>query len=339
MAFIAIMAGAGYYVFNQAVAGGEYVTVPNIVNLPIIEASYKLAENGLEIGKQTPMHSDQVPKYHVIAQRPAAGKVVRANRRVYPVVSSGQDYVEAPSLVNMTIAEARKAIAQSAFREGSLARMPHHAPRDTVIAQNPPQKQNILRGGEIHLLVSDGVSSRPVLMPKLINLPLQEVADVLAPMGVVAVANRVDTPGRPFDVVLDQRPPSGTLVHPGQTITYDVRLSGIYQVPNMRRKIEVAFVVPRAWALHEVRVDVVDINGRATVLPKQREYDNGVRIICRPGSQVQPGSTIKLQRTFMGTLTVEFYLDDKLAKSYYYEDDAEPVITDYDVGLGGTPNA
>ena len=72
--FLAVMGGAGYYVFTQAIAGEESVVVPNIVKLPITEASYRLAEQGLEIGKQTEVYSEEVKPYHVIAQRPAAGR-------------------------------------------------------------------------------------------------------------------------------------------------------------------------------------------------------------------------------------------------------------------------
>ena len=82
--FVLVMAGAGYYVFNYALSTGTPVTVPDIVDLPINEASLILAERGLDLGKQARVPHATVPKDHVIAQRPEAGRVVREQAR--PVV-------------------------------------------------------------------------------------------------------------------------------------------------------------------------------------------------------------------------------------------------------------
>ena len=60
--FIAVMAFAAYFVFNELVKGGGYVNVPDIVGLNITKASNELASVGLEIGSQNlvPSHPDRV---------------------------------------------------------------------------------------------------------------------------------------------------------------------------------------------------------------------------------------------------------------------------------------
>ncbi len=136
--FLLVMAGAGYYVFMEALDGGQHVTVPNVVGLPITEASFLLAERGLELGKQEQVTHPTVPKYHVIAQRPDAGRVVRTGRKVYPVVSMGTPFLTAPSYVKKALNDARQEITESRFRVGTVARIPHKSPRDTIIAQDPP---------------------------------------------------------------------------------------------------------------------------------------------------------------------------------------------------------
>jgi beta-lactam-binding protein with PASTA domain len=45
--FLAVMMGAGYYVFMETLSGGAQVTVPKIVGLPVTDASYRLVEQGL----------------------------------------------------------------------------------------------------------------------------------------------------------------------------------------------------------------------------------------------------------------------------------------------------
>ncbi len=87
--FVAVMLGAGYYVYHEALTGGKHVEVPDVTMRPVTEASYLLAEGGLELGPQTQIPDDRVPKYYVIAQRPASGKVIRVGRKVSVTVSDG----------------------------------------------------------------------------------------------------------------------------------------------------------------------------------------------------------------------------------------------------------
>ena len=266
--FLGVMAAAGFYVFSQAVAGGEYVTVPNIVNLPILEASSRLGEAGLEVGRQTARPSDQVPAYHVIAQRPEAGRVVRVGRKVFPIVSQGEDVVTAPNLVGKSLDQVESTWAQG-FRLGTTARLAHSAPRDQVIGQDPGPGRPMTRGAEISLLVSDG-SSQDYQMPDLVGMRVEEAMRRLASLPINAVPNRVDRPEAEFDVVLAQRPMPGAILHEGDDVSYDIRVSGQVELPRARRKVEVVYEVPDSWFDREVRIEVVDKNEtRLVVLPSQ----------------------------------------------------------------------
>ncbi|HOJ68630.1 MAG TPA: PASTA domain-containing protein, partial [Candidatus Hydrogenedentes bacterium] len=80
--FVLVMAGAGYYVFAFALEGNQYTRVPQLVNLPLPDATALLAEQGLELGRQTSVAHPTIPKYHVVSQRPEADRVVRSGRRV-----------------------------------------------------------------------------------------------------------------------------------------------------------------------------------------------------------------------------------------------------------------
>lgn len=331
--FIAVMAGAGYYVFHKAVVGGEYVIVPNIVNLPITEASALLWEHHLDIGRQREMPSDQVPEYHVIAQRPEAGRVVRAGQKVFPTVSQGVEALKAPNLVGKTLDEVETTFAEG-FRRGTTAVMTHSAPRNTVIAQDPAPGRPIARAGEIHLLVSDGATRGALTMPDLVGLPVQEAVRILAPLRVNAVANRVDQPSAAFDTVLAQTPPPGTVVHEGMNVMYDVRASGQVELPDAWRKVVVEYTVPEGWFEREVRIDVMDRGGRRMIVfPKQSDYEAGVR------AKVQPGKTIRQPLSFRDEITVEVYVDGVKARTYQFQGDLPPVVTDHDNSMEEVPLA
>ena len=322
------MAAAGYYVFHQTLAGGEYVRVPNIARRHVTDASYLLAERGLELGRIKEMPDDQVPKGHVIAQRPAAGKVVRTGRKVYPTVSSGTLMVSAPSFLRRTLRDATEELEQGSFALGSVARIPHAAPRDTIIGQDPAPPRLVRNSGEIHFLVSDGPAAMRFFMPNLEGESVRNLTRIVAPMRALIVPKRVDTPGVPRDVVLDQQPVAGSQIHEGATIFYYVCPSGTAPLPDSRRSVTVSYTVPPSPQPRAVRIDTINRNAvRETLFPQPRHYVHGAPPKIASGRQV----TIPNLK-FLEEITLEVFLDGVKVRSYYYQGDAEPVVTDYGEG-------
>lgn len=324
--FVAVMIGAGYYVFNETLQGSAYVQVPNLTMRPITEASFQLAELGLEM-EQKHVADEHVPKYYVIAQRPSAGKVVRTGRKVTLTISAGMESLSPPDLAGKTIERAEEEIKRMGFALGNVARLPHRAPRDTVLAQDPAPGRLVASNSRINLLLSEGRATPPIIMPDLMGKPVQSVLRVLGPLGIKPIPNPVDRPDAPMDVVLEQEPAPGALIHQGDRIVYTVRASGAVALPNAQRKVKVSYTVPPSWFEREVRIDVIDRNGiRATVFPLEHHYVEGMP------PKFGSGYTIMLPPlSFIDKMTVEVYLDGQLAQSYAYEGDADPVITQYTI--------
>lgn len=323
MVCLAVMAGAGYYVFNQAAAGGGYVTVPNIVGKRFDEASYLLAANGLGVGPQTAKASQDVAPYHVIAQTPEAGKVVRTGRRVYPTVSKGPDYQMTPDLMAKLVDMAMAAIEQNDLKIGSTARIPHPEPRETVIGQDPAPGREILAGAEVHLLVSSGSTPGNRYMPDLLGKTLPEVTKILAPLGVDGVALRVDRPDAPFDIVLDQRPQPGTLVGPGEKVVYEIRPST--QSTDLWRERQIEYTVPPGETNRAVRIEMRSKDGGRTVLfPRPQDYVDG-----RPPRVSRISVPLRMKEDPSIEATVEVYLDNRLVRTYFFQGDADPIVEDY----------
>lgn len=318
--FLLVMAGAGYYVFLEALDGGQYVTVPNVLGLPITEASFMLAERGLELGKQEQVTHPTVPKYHVIAQRPDAGRVVRTGRKVYPVVSMGTPFLSAPSFLKKALNDARQEITESRFRIGTVARIPHKSPRDTIIAQDPPAGQAVPSQGSIHLLVSAGSDRQSAFMPDIRGKTVQEVLAILTPYNVTLVPNLVDIPGAMEDVALNQDPPPDTLIYEGQIVTYDVKPSGTVEVPDMRHQAEVRHVMRYDWFDRDVRVEVIDRSGnRSVAWTKSPLFDEQSK------STYRAGSAIRIPVTYVSEVIVEIYINGALEEAYYLSQGQAPV--------------
>lgn len=317
--FVLVMAGAGYYVFNYALSTGTPVTVPDLADLPINEASLILAERGLEMGKQTRVPHASVPKDHVIAQRPEAGRVVREGRKVYPTVSLGADVLTAPNLVNLRLDEARRTITESRFRLGSVARVPNASPRDTVLAQDPPAGYGIQNQGNISLLVSGGTETTTNFMPDIRGMNVQDMLRVLAPYRLTLVPREVEMPGAKPDTVLNQDPAPDTLIYPGQVVTYEVKASGEEPLPSNQATSTIRHVMPYDWYDKEVRVDQIDPDGtRKTVWRKQAELDEAAQ------RTYVAGSALRISVSYIEEARVEILVDGKLVESYRVREGQDP---------------
>ena len=322
--FVAVMAGVAFYVFNQAVEGERLVTVPEITGMSITQAANVLTQEGLELGSQRLVISDQIPEYHVIVQRPTPNTVVRAGRKVNLTVSKGREAMSAPSFLGMPLEEGLRQIEAARFLGGSIARMPNESPRGTILAQQPAPSLEVAEGAEIHLLVSDGPKSQVLVMPKLVGLTLEQAQLQLGTMSVVAIPNKIDREGDEYEVVLGQNPAPGTQLTPNQEVTFDVRLRPSSFLPNARRKVAITYTVPPAPTNVEVRVEVIDESGKRSVLyPQVRDYVGGQPPKLFPGSVMTlPGIT------YTNETTVQFFVDRELHKSYYYSGDNPPVISE-----------
>jgi len=154
---------------------------------------------------------------------------------------------------------------------------------------------------------------------------------LLASLGAEPVLRPVNVPGARRDVVLEQDPEPGTMVHEGQTVYYTVRPSGNTRLPEDWRCVDISYTVPQSPYPRQVRVDTVDRKGlRHTWFPRQKDYIDG------SPPRIEPGYTVHVRDLlFKEEITVEIFLDGVKVRTYYYKGDSEPVITEYNEGGAG----
>jgi serine/threonine-protein kinase len=317
------MLGASYYVFSQAVAGGEHVVVPNIINLPYKEAAARLADAGLMPGETTPTRNDQVPELHVIYQRPEAGRTVRAGRKVAMSISTGPAREACPDFTGQSMAKVEQRLAKKRFRLGAVARLPHRLPRHTVISQDPPPGLEILDDAEINFLVSDGSASGAV-MPNIVGMRESEARNLLAPLGVEAVRSEVERSDADFGRVLSQQPAPGAELYRGQQAHYVVRAGAPDEDPSGKSRAEFEYRIPPSVGEASVRVDFIDNAGnRESRRPRDADEDG----------LFEGGDPLPIGFNYEEEATVEVYLDGRKARTYYFQEGQEPVIRDHDIAL------
>ena len=310
--------------FNQELGGGTYVTVPDVSMRSVSDAARLLSQSGLELGQQKGMPDNRVPTGYVILQRPAGGKVVRSGQKVALTISAGTESLSPPNLLGKDLQKAIEELRLGTLSTGTVARIPNPAPRDTVLAQDPPATQLVATMAQINLLVSEGVQTANYMMPDLYMKPVQEALTLLAQYKVKAIPNPVNMPDAPPDVVLNQNPAAGTLLHEGDQVVYDLRPSSVIAQTKVTPD---PYVVPKSWFDRELRIDTIDRNGvRATIYPQAGDYIDGAP------PKVPSGSTVKLPTIeFTYKMTIEIFLDGQPARSIVYEGEAKPVVTDYPI--------
>lgn len=314
------MGAAGYYVFMYALEGGSHVQVPAITGVSITDASRLLMEQGLEMGKQTQVPDPSTPAYHVLAQYPPAGRVVRTGRRVNTTVSLGAAFLSAPNLVGQPWKDAVWAVNQAGFTEGAVARVRHREPRDTVIAQDPPAGREIPNQGQVHLLLSAGSEQTPTFMPDILGMDIEQLRRELAPFGVVPEAIEVNIPGARSDVVLRQEPAPDSVIYEGQKVYYEYMPSDAASAKTgTRYTAKVRHTMPYQWHDRDVRVDLVDRNGnRETAFTKAPAYDEAAR------ARYLPGTAIALQVQYVEEASLEVFIDGSRVTTYSLRRGAEP---------------
>jgi serine/threonine-protein kinase len=196
-------------------------------------------------------------------------------------------YTVAPELVNLTKANAEAAAVRDGFTiEYGTPRYDEQVQRDVVMAQDPPGRGRIVKGGSITLVLSLGPERYPV--PNVVGKTL-ELANRQLEAARLAVKRGPDryNDNLPKGVVVAVDPKAGELVKPGATVTVTVS------------KGKAPISVPRVLGknIAEARATLEGLGLR--VLEEQKDSDKpaGEVIEQTPtdGAGVERGAEIRLQ--------------------------------------------
>ncbi|GFP39150.1 PASTA domain-containing protein [Candidatus Hakubella thermalkaliphila] len=231
--FVALLALAGLGIWTAlALTRVEYVDVPTVTGLSVPEAQQKLEDVGLDlkIVDQKPNHT--VPAGHIIDQDPLAGARARKGDAVNVTISLGVETTKIPTLIGLTIDEAKEELRKAELQLGSVS----HAPSSSVAAgkimrQSVDPGITVSKRSPIDVVVSQGVPK--VIMPDVVGLSFEDAAAILDQYGLkYSREDRVDD-GAPAGEIISQSSDPGTEVEKGTIVTLVVSLGPeSVQVPN-----------------------------------------------------------------------------------------------------------
>lgn len=207
---VAALAVGAFFLF----AGGEKVTVPNLVGRNADDAIAILQRRGLEPDIENVI-SDEVKRDEVISQNPEAGSEVREGAAVEIRVSAGREQVTVPAVVGTSQADAEQALEAAGFKTKVERAYSDTVPEGAVISSSPEQGRSVSKGRTITLTVSRGREG--VTVPGLVGNTREGAEQALQGAGLTADVSERES-SEPPGTVLEQNPASGATVAPGSAV-------------------------------------------------------------------------------------------------------------------------
>jgi beta-lactam-binding protein with PASTA domain/predicted Ser/Thr protein kinase len=200
--------------------GGEFVAVPDLTDLTRAEAEERLDQAGLTLGDITRRRTDRVPPGRVLEQDPLPDRQVEEGSAVDIVVSAPPVTVAVPSVVGMTVEEARTTLEAEELLLGEQTEQNDQTvPEGQIISQDPPAGEEVPEETPVNVVVSAGPSV--VIVPDVTCRSYASAKAQLEGLGLDpelgdAVLPRPECPN-PLNVAQQDTPP-GTAVDPGTVI-------------------------------------------------------------------------------------------------------------------------
>jgi serine/threonine-protein kinase len=220
--FLVLALGAVAWFLISNILGEEEattVTVPNVVGFQIEAAQGVIEDAGLLFEVEERNHAES-PGI-VFKQSPEAQTKVDTGATITLFVSRGPKQGEVPSLIGLTLEDARAAIEDAGFKVGQVDTEPSDEEPGTVIDQQPAAGTQLQAGEAIDLTVSEGPEQAAV--PNLECLTLDEAQDALDARGLTMVVEedqtRINSDCPDTEHVADQDPNAGDLVDQGTPVT------------------------------------------------------------------------------------------------------------------------
>lgn len=217
--FVAILL-MNFIVMPWYVRHDTLVKVPSVVGLSFEEAKKQLDEAGLE-GLQGDIRYDpSKPIGTVVDQNPLADQTVKDGRRIYLIISGGEQLYDVPNLVGRTLREAKFMLNQRNLEAQEVEYKPSaQYPSGIVLGQIENAGSKVKKGTMIGVIVSTGMDAGDIKVPDLTGKNIEEAKKLLAVNKLtIGKINYQPSTNVPLNSVIDQYPKANTMAKENQKI-------------------------------------------------------------------------------------------------------------------------
>jgi serine/threonine-protein kinase len=194
--------------------GKERYAVPDVVALPLDEASTALADLTLEVGAVEQEYSETIPEGSVTRTSIDPGTRVKPETSVDLWVSRGPQPIEITDFTGESVEDATEALREAGLRVRTRQRFNEQLETGLIISQSPASGTGF-RGDVVELLVSKG--PREVEVPGVIGNGEAGATEVLEDAGFTVAVEESDLYSG-IGIVVQQSPAGGELAPVGSEI-------------------------------------------------------------------------------------------------------------------------
>ena len=215
---LALAGLAGWALFQPS---AEQVRVPNLIGQTLSESQNALTERGLRVGETTERADPEAEAGTVVEQSPTSGELVDPDSSVDLVLSTGRDTTLVPSVVGLSVAEARPLLTEAGLEISEVREEPSDDPEGTVLEVQPPAGSEVDVGSSVVLVASSGT----IEVPNVEGLPESEATAILSQAGFQVLVNDEESATDDPGTVLFQAPAAGTQVSVGSRVAITVAVA------------------------------------------------------------------------------------------------------------------
>jgi serine/threonine-protein kinase len=202
------------------VGKGKVGYIPDIVGKQVDEAVKKLEDAGFEPIIYERQFDEKIKEGIVLRQSPDGDAEAKPGRKIYLIVSAGQEIVVMPKVAGMSLDQARIELVR--LNLGNIATefdFYDSIPSGIVVSQSPPAGTKYMPQKKVSLVVSQGARSGKVVVPDVTGLRYEEAVmrlqRIYLTLGKANFESRAE--GKPMSVY-DQYPAMGEVVEKGTPI-------------------------------------------------------------------------------------------------------------------------
>ncbi len=200
-------------------SSASQVSAPQITGLTVPAARAALKAEGLTLGQQSMKADEQVPTGNIIDQNPESGTSVRTGTSVSVTVSTGVDSTTVPTLVGLSLDEAKQALDQAGLTLGDLKSVPSTETRSTVTKVTPNEGETVPRNSSVAMAYASGNNK----VPDVTGKDEATARSALEQAGfTVGTSTTKESADKPAGTVLSQSTPGGQTLRLGSTVTFVV---------------------------------------------------------------------------------------------------------------------
>ncbi len=155
------------------------IKVPNVVGMPAEEAVKLLENNKLTSAVGDTVLDNRYPKNSVVSQRPGSSSAVKSGRRIFLIVSGGDQTSKVPNLMGKSLIDAKLALEKAGLRIGDVRYVPSTTPKDIIVSQEFVSGMSIRRTSRVRISISLGAVEGTIEVPNLVGKSKSEAEEIL----------------------------------------------------------------------------------------------------------------------------------------------------------------